>query len=219
MVKTKGGLERPAGPDAEDGRPTYIDAAGKRQFLDGSGYVPDPEAADKPTHFSKTDPFGPKEGVSDLPDDTPVKVKTGKKPHVEEVEKTAKQAGEDRRDELAAAKTHREAEEQKRAEAENARQNGDDERAKQLDSEADEHKKQKEQHEQKARENSEALGDAATDHAVKQLYPDKDVTPVKKDRGPNAFDNTYKVDPPPPNYIIAESKGGSGSNSSSRKGR
>ncbi|MCB9586023.1 MAG: hypothetical protein H6718_11540 [Polyangiaceae bacterium] len=48
--------------------------------------------------------------------------------------------------------------------------------------------------------------------------PPKEVTPVKKGQGANTFDNVYKVNPPPPDYVIAESKGGAGTNSSSRKG-
>lgn len=66
---------------------------------------------------------------------------------------------------------------------------------------------------------TEALGEQATDAAVREMYPDADIDGAHQGRGPGTFDRVYENGSPPPRYIIAEGKGGSASNSSVRRGQ
>jgi hypothetical protein len=61
------------------------------------------------------------------------------------------------------------------------------------------------------------LGEQATDSAIQAKYPDVADDPYKGE-GPGTFDRVYKNTSPPPEYIIGEGKGGTGTNSSSRAG-
>jgi len=65
---------------------------------------------------------------------------------------------------------------------------------------------------------TEELGEQATDAAVREVFPDADVEGAHRARGPGTFDRVYENGSPPPRYIIAEGKGGSATNSSSRQG-
>ncbi|MGE0323937.1 MAG: hypothetical protein AB7S68_16615 [Polyangiaceae bacterium] len=230
-MKTKGHKEHAGDPSVEspgkrheaeaakqDPPNTYRDKDGRLRHADGPNkgrFAKDPHAGgdDRPTHHAKEGPYGPAEGKKiKLPDDAEVNLKDGSK-------KSAKEAAKDRKDHLNEAQKSRTEEEKSKKKAEEARKQGDDDAAAKHDADAAKHEKKAKEHEQAARDHSEALGDAATDHAVKQMFePDKTLEPVKKGSGANTFDNVYKVNPPPPDYVIAESKGGAGTNSSSRKG-
>lgn len=70
----------------------------------------------------------------------------------------------------------------------------------------------------KANKATEKLGTQAMDQGVQANYPDAADDPYKGE-GPGTFDGVYKNNgTPPPEYIVGEAKGGSGSNSSSRAG-
>ncbi|MDQ2642837.1 MAG: hypothetical protein M3020_03415 [Myxococcota bacterium] len=51
---------------------------------------------------------------------------------------------------------------------------------------------------------------------MREKYPD--AKKLHQGEGPNTLDNVYENGSPPPKYIVAESKGGSATNSSSRAG-
>ncbi|MCB9586020.1 MAG: hypothetical protein H6718_11525 [Polyangiaceae bacterium] len=197
---------------------TYRDKDGRLRHADGpkkGKFAKDPNAggSDKPTHYAKEGPYEPAGGKQiKLPDDHEVKMKGGGT-------KKAKKAAEDRKKHLDEAQKSRDKEAESKRKAEEAREKGDESAAAKHDADAAKHEKKAKEDEQAAREHSEALGDAATEHAVKEMFPPPtEVTEVKKGSGANTFDSVYKIDPPPPDYVIAESKGGAGTNSSSRKG-
>jgi hypothetical protein len=58
----------------------------------------------------------------------------------------------------------------------------------------------------------------AADAAVQRAYPDAKTPPLHSGEGPGTFDRVYENGSPPPQHIIAEGKGGTATNSSSRMG-
>lgn len=63
---------------------------------------------------------------------------------------------------------------------------------------------------------TERLGELAADEAVADQYPD--AITEHEGQGPGTLDRVYRNPNPPPEFVVAEAKGGSATNSSSRAG-
>jgi RHS repeat-associated protein len=70
----------------------------------------------------------------------------------------------------------------------------------------------------RANKATEHLGNMAADAAVQRAYPGAKTPPLHSGEGPGTFDRVYENGSPPPQHIIAEGKGGTATNSSSRVG-